>query len=164
MPKILLIFLCLLSLLSCREGEETTLPQREEFTVFSADSLPRVIPVNKEVEGILLNWPEFRELENAFQRVYQAENREDLALNIDELIEKQTALEGADYPPKFDTPKIKSRQKVLKTYILKVKGALIYRQDLVEPTVDMLEAYNAMRSQFEVIVNNKLENELILDE
>ncbi|MDC6350351.1 hypothetical protein PP178_02215 [Zeaxanthinibacter sp. PT1] len=164
MPKILLICLCLLSLLSCKEGEETTLPHREELTSFPTDSLPRINTVNREVEVILQTWPEFQEMESAFKRVYQTENREDLVLTVDELIEKQKALETSTYPIQFDTPKIKSRQKVLKTYILKVKAALIYRQDLVKPTRDMLNSYNAMREQFDVILNNNLESELLLDE
>ncbi|HZJ20127.1 MAG TPA: hypothetical protein VFD35_07215, partial [Pricia sp.] len=64
----------------------------------------------------------------------------------------------------FDKPQVKSRQKVFKTYILKVKGDIFYRIDPQESVVEMIKAYNAFRNQFNVVVNNTLDTDLILEE
>ena len=86
-----------------------------------------------------------------------------MALTIDDLIEKQKELVASEYPEKFDIPQIKSRQKVFRTYILKIKGDLYYYQNPEESIMQMFEAYNAFRNQFNVVVNNTLDTNLILE-
>jgi hypothetical protein len=83
---------------------------------------------------------------------------------LDDLVEKQKALEDSEYPPAFDLPQVRSRQRVMKTFILKTRAAVEYRVDATDPAVEMIEAYNAMRNQFNVIVNNTFDTKLILDE
>ena len=114
--------------------------------------------------AILETWPEFNELDVAFDALYSVENNEELILLIDQLIEKQNALTSSTYPEAFDIPQVKSRQKVLKTYILKVKATLEYRKDPIEPTIEMVTAFNGMRNQFNVVVNSTLDTKMILDE
>ncbi|MFT6795005.1 MAG: hypothetical protein ACJART_000136, partial [Maribacter sp.] len=90
--------------------------------------------------------------------------REDLVLIIEDLVENQKALEVSKYPAQFDIPQVKGRQKVLKTFILKTKGDLEYRQDPKVSMEQMITAYNSLRNQFNVEVNNTLLEELILSE
>ena len=68
------------------------------------------------------------------------------------------------YPAEFDIPQIKGRQKVLKTYILKTKGDLEYRLDPENSLKETIQAFNALREQFNVVVNNTLPEDLIKNE
>jgi len=134
-----------------------------DYTI-STEKWPNKLAVNAEAKTILNDWGEYNALETSFDALYTVENRDDLSLTIENLIEKQKELAASDYPEKFDSPQVKSRQKVFKTYILKVKGDLIYRTDPQESILQMLAAYNALRNQFNVIVNNRLDTDLILEE
>ena len=79
-------------------------------------------------------------------------------------MEKQNALAVSNYPEIFDKPQVKSRQKVFKTYILKVRATLEYRKDPMESTIEMVNAFNGLRNQFNVMVNYNLDTKMILDE
>lgn len=128
------------------------------------DTMPKRIAVNSKAAAILSAWPEFNTLESSFDALYKAENREDLILIMEDFVENQKILEASEYPADFDKPQIKSRQKVLKTNILKVKAALEYRTEVSGSISEMIEAYNALRQQFNVTVNNTLDTKLILEQ
>ena len=87
-----------------------------------------------------------------------------MILVIDDLLEKQKAWEKSEYPESFDIAQIKSRQNVMKTYLLKVKTDLLNRADYISSTEEMIEAYNALREQFNVVMNSTLDPKLLLDE
>ena len=92
--------------------------------------------------------------------LYTSEYAEDLILVTEDMIEKQKELEASSYPLEFDIPQIKGRQKVLKTYILKIKGDLEYRVNPEASLKEMIGAFNALRDQFNVVVNNTLPQDL----
>ncbi len=126
--------------------------------------LPQRSAINPRANAILKDWPAFQELETSFDGLYRVENNEDLILVVEEMVKRQNELEDSDYPEAFDIPQVKSRQKVFKTYLLKLKAASEYRTEVMPPAREMLEAYNAFREQFNIIVNNTLDLNLILDE
>ena len=154
----------LILVVACKQGETTELPQEGEEVFFNVDSLPKPNEINTEALTVLKEWQEFKGLETTFESLYRVANREDLVLVIEDLIEKQKILEGSSYPATFDKAQIKSRQKAFKTYILKTRGSLEYRAGTKESTIEMIDAYNAFRNQFSVIVNSKLDTILILSE
>ena len=146
---------------SCKERvSEAATGEVSNFEAM-ANELPKVVPVNTKARVILDTWKEFYSFDKSFERIYTIDYREDLVLVIDDLVEKQKLLEKAVYPEEFDIPQIKGRQKVVKTYILKTKGDLEYRQDPENSIKEMITAYNALREQFNVTVNNTLPTELI---
>jgi hypothetical protein len=59
---------------------------------------------------------------------------------------------------------VKGRQKVVKSYILKTKGDLEYRLNPENSIKELITAYNALRKQFDVTVNNTLPTDLIENE
>ncbi|MCM4162247.1 MULTISPECIES: hypothetical protein [unclassified Arenibacter] len=164
MGRILFYVIAFIWMGSCKQqGTKEVLEEKtEEF--FSVDSLPKPNQINEEALAILKEWQEFNGLETSFESLYRVANREDLELVIEDLVEKQKTLEASTYPETFDKPQIKSRQKVFKTYILKTKGNLEYRDGTKAATVEMINAYNAFRNQFNVLVNSKLDTILILNE
>ena len=164
MGRILFYLIAFIFMGSCKQQgtKEAVEEKAEEF--FSVDSLPKPNQINEEALAILKEWQEFNSMETTFESLYRVANREDLELVIEDLVEKQKTLEASTYPETFDKPQIKSRQKVFKTYILKTKGNLEYRDGTKAATVEMINAYNAFRNQFNVLVNSKLDTILILSE
>jgi len=164
MHKLLIICLLLFTLVSCNEKTQDSAIQDTSGYELSTKEWPNKLSVNSRVKAILSEWPEFNTMDTSFDAIYNAANREDLSLTIENIIEEQKLLEDSTYPKEFDKPQIKGRQKVFKTYVLKVKGDLIYRLDPEASIHEMINAYNALRKQFNVMLINTLDTKLILDE
>ena len=149
---------------SCKETVKEETDQDASRYEITTDTWPKKIAVDPKVNAILKEWPEYMAMDISFDAIYNAVNREDLSLTIENIIEEQKLLEDSSYPNEFDIPQIKSRQKVFKTYVLKVKGDLIYYLD-PEPSVhQMIIAYNLLRKKFNGVVNQTLDAKLILEE
>ncbi|SDM37735.1 hypothetical protein [Kriegella aquimaris] len=149
---------------SCKENKGPLVVEDNTNSIIATASWPKKAVINAKATDIIKDWPKFSAMDTAFDALYTVENPEDVKLVIENLIENQKLLEASKYPEVFDVPQIKSRQKVFKTYILKIKGNLEYRLDVEEPVLEMITAYNALRNQFNVIVNNTLDTKLILEE
>lgn len=162
MVKISCIIILFTLIASCKQQPEAVENNDDSAAAWTVDSLPKRVAINAKVLQILAEWPEFNSLDLSFDALFKAENREDLLLIVDDFVEKQNVIAASEYPEAFNTPQIKSRQKVLKTYILKTKAALEYRTDVHEPARELIIAYNAMRRQLNVTVNNTLDTNLIL--
>lgn len=164
MQKLSCLLVILMLFSGCRKDVDTTEDVQVEQQFFNYQKMPKNLAINAIATDTLEKWPEFKALSSSFDVLYQAKNDEDLILAIDDLIEKEKLLAKGKYPQLFDKFQIKSRQRVLKTYLIKVKATILNNGDTTEPTKEMLEAYNAFRNQFNVIVNNPLDKKLILDE
>ncbi|EAR02506.1 hypothetical protein [Maribacter sp. HTCC2170] len=164
MRKLLIAGVLLFMAVSCNEKVQEQSTEDPSGYELSTEKWPNKRNVNSEVEAILNEWPEYIAMEVSFDAIYNAVNREDLSLTVENIIEEQKLLEASSYPKEFDKPQIKSRQKVFKTYVLKVKGDLIYRLDPEKSVIEMIDAYNAQRKQFSIVLNNVLDTKLILEE
>ncbi|MFC4221417.1 hypothetical protein [Flagellimonas marina] len=164
MRKLLGLLIVFLVLFGCKTNEEDAQEPQGTELVFEYQRMPEKLAINPEATEIVKNWKEFTSFAASIDVLYKATNNEDLSLAIDDLIEKEKKLAEGTYPELFDTFQVKSRQRVLKTYMYKVKASILENQETTTPTIEMLEAYNAMRKQFNVIVNSQLDKELILDE
>ncbi len=156
-------FLVLFSV-SCQETSGGNEDNKKVQDFFQVTALPQRVTLNAKASTISKDWIEFNELNTSFDALYTVENQEDLAFALDDLVERQKQLEDSEYPSTFDLPQIRSRQQVMKTFILKTRAAVEYRIDATEPAVEMIKAYNALRSQCNVIVNNTLNTQLLSDE
>lgn len=164
MRKLFVFGLTFLLLFSCGNTQGTEQSINPDVLEFDVQKLPKKSVLNSGAKAILETWAEFNDLDIAFDGLYAVENNEELILLIDEFIEKQNALAVSNYPETFDIPQVKSRQKVFKTYVLKVKATLEYRKDPLEPTIEMVNAFNDLRNQFNVMVNYNFDTKMILDE
>lgn len=164
MQKLLIYFVLIGSFFSCKkEGKpDTVVNSTTQFVSFQ--NTPKTVTINAEASKILNSWPEFQALQNSFEVMYRAENNEDLVLAIDDILEKEKALRESIYPEVFDKEQIKSRQKVVRTFLLKIKASLAESTDVNEPIKQMLTARNAFRNQFNRIISSKLDTKLILNE
>ena len=159
------VFLFVASLvLACKDAPIASADSQDAGWTLDAATLPKKSTVNTKAATILSGWNEFAAFETSFDRLYTSVYAEDLILVTEDLIEKQKELEASPYPLEFNIPQIKGRQKVLKTYILKIKGDLEYRVSPEASLKEMIGAFNALRDQFNVVVNNTLPQDLILNE
>lgn len=164
MVKLFVFAAIVLLLCGCKGDANSELSGSSSSLELAFEQLPEPSQLNSKASLIIKDWPEYVALDNSFNTLYTVSNEEDLRLVVEDLIEKQKLLEDSTYPEALDKPQVKSRQKVLKTYILKLKAALEYRIDTQEPAREMIMAYNAMRNQCNVIVNNTLDTKLIFEE
>ena len=164
MPKIVFFLFAMMVISSCKDAVSDIANVQESGWEVDTDSLPAKIPVDAKAQTILNEWLEFNALERSFDKMYDTEFREDFVLIVEELVENQKKMEEGEYPAEFDIPQIKGRQKIFKTYILKTKGDLEYRQDPKESIMQMIIAFNNLRNQFNVVVNNTLSDELRTNE
>ncbi|MBT8238093.1 MAG: hypothetical protein HKP24_09490 [Croceitalea sp.] len=164
MHKLLVCAGLSLLIFGCKNQGETLVTDDTESVFFSFHTMPKKQSLNTKANEALANWVEFKALESSFNVMLKAQNNEDLVLAINDLLEKEVALSKSTYPKIYDVAQIKSRQRVLRTFLLKVKASLQERTDVEVPMKQMLEANNALRKQFNVIVNNDLNTKLILDE
>ncbi|MBT8179739.1 MAG: hypothetical protein HKP60_11530 [Eudoraea sp.] len=160
--KLLLLVSALL--IGCRGERDSQESSGTSVIEIDGTQLPQRSTLNSRAKEMLKDWPAFQELEKSFEALYRVENNEDLILVVEEMIKRQNDLEDSEYPEAFDIPHVKSRQKVFKTYLLKLKAASEYRTEVVSPAIEMLEAYNAFLEQFNIVVNDTLDLNLILDE
>lgn len=164
MRKLLSILIMISVLGGCKKTEKTTAEVDTEALEFNYQKMPEKSNINADATAIVENWQQFKDLNASVDVLYKATNNEDLALAIDDLIEKEKNLSNGKYPEPFDTFQVKSRQTVMRTFLYKVKASIIENQPTTEPTVKALEAYNDLRNQLNVIVNSQLDKKLILDE
>jgi len=164
MQKTLFIFALLLVLQACNSKEKTAVAPVTVSEDFDLSQLPKKTNINSNAMLLLKDWEAYTSFEKSIDAVYAAENREDLLLTMDDIIEKQKELEAAVYPKEFDIPQIKSRQRVVKTYVLKIKAGLEDRVDVTPAMIEMLQSFNAFRKQFNVTVNSSIDTKLLLDE
>ncbi len=162
MDKLLVIGALALFLCSCKDGEPKTAVAETPVVEISTQKWPKKLALNAQATEVVKDWAEFKAMDASFDALYTVKNPEDLILVIEDLIEKQKLLEGSIYPELFNKAQVKGRQKVFKTFFLKVKGNLEYRLDTEEPVLETINAYNAFRNQFNVIVNGTLDTDLIL--
>ncbi len=164
MKKLFFSGVLIVLLFSCNQEKKTTLVEVITETNFDTKKFPPKISINSKANEFIQNWTEFNAFEASFDAIYRIANTSDLSMVIEDLIEKQKLLEASEFPELFKKPQIKSRQKVVKTFILKIKGDLEYRTNPQESIVQMITAYNAFRNQFNVLANNTLDSQLILYE
>ncbi len=156
------VFISLLT--SCNQQSKSDEITESTDVEFRAEELPKRVKINAKSSAIVNEWAEYTAFDNSFNALYSATNNEDLILVIDDLLDKQKTWEKSVYPEEFDRAQIRSRQNVMKTYLLKVKSALLTRTEFTDATIEMIEAYNALRTQFDVTMNSSLDPKLLEDE
>lgn len=164
MRRILVLMTGITLFFGCGDGEPQTKDQTfDQGRLFTFQGTPSIVKLKSNAIILTNDWKEFSELELGFDVMYQATANEDLVLAIDDLLEREKMLGDSEYPEEFNTMKIRSRQKVLRTFMLKVKADLAYNRDVTEGLKQMLTAYNALREQMNTITNNPFSAEFILN-
>lgn len=163
MRKLFGLLIALILLGGCKKSAGPATVQTNDTLQLEYQRMPEKLPLSPDSGPKVEAWEEFMALGKSMDVLYRATNNEDLALAVDDLIEKEKELAIGEYPEAFDTQSVKSRQLVLRTYLYKLKASIMENQPTTGPTIQMLEAYNAIRKQLNLIVKTQLDRKLILD-
>ncbi|TNF74008.1 MAG: hypothetical protein EP302_03310 [Bacteroidetes bacterium] len=164
MSKISVFLIVFLVFSGCNSRVEETSETSESVTGTDVQEFPEVARIDAGAREILDAWAEYRSLEDRMAVLREAENEEEMKLLLEELNQICTQLEESTFPVTFEQPSVQSRLKVIRTYLGKLEAALYYRLDHDEPLRELMESYNALREQFNVIVRNTLSPDLFEDE
>jgi len=164
MAKIVFYSFFILMVLSCGNDQKESQTKEEVTDTITNENWPQKLKPNAKTHDIIANWPEFVSLETGFDALYIVSNSEDLSLVLDDLTEKIKVLSESTYPDTFDKAQIKSRQKVFLTYVLKTQGDIIYSIDTNSSIIQMVEAYNSLIRQMNIITDDTLDLKSLLDE
>ena len=135
-----------------------------ENGVSQAKALPVVVRLQPQARQVVEGWPEFAEFESRMGVLLQTQNQEELGIVLEELIENLSAFETAAIPIPFDRISVRSRKKLIKTYLLKTQAALHYRTDHQAPLAEAVTAYNGLLEHFNHIVSSNLDPSIFEDD
>lgn len=159
------LWIAVLFLFGCNNQEKAEpTSNSDEAIQYDYGKLPKRLTINENASAVLDNWDAFVDFSRSFEILYQARNNEDLKLAIEDLIEKEKALAESEHPEIFDKLQVKSRQRLIKTFLLKAQADLLGNRDATASAVELINAYNSYRRQFNIITNNPLDVKTILDE
>ncbi|RNC92042.1 MAG: hypothetical protein ED555_02725 [Allomuricauda sp.] len=164
MRKLQLLVVAFLLCVGCEKERKEPTDAVQEEVAYEYGKMPKKEPVSQEAAEILNAWEAFSEFSRSVDILYRATSSEDLSLAMEDVIAKEKLLAESEYPATFDVPQIKSRQQVLRTFLLKAKGDLDGRRNPTSSMMQLFDAYNAMRSQFIIITSNTLELNLFLND
>lgn len=164
MAKISVFLIALLILAACNTKAEEASETPAEVSESGELSLPATAQLDPGARAVLDGWAEFRSLEDRMAILAETRDEEEMKLLLEELNQICQRLEESTFPEVFDEPSVRSRIKVIQTYLGKLDAALFYRLDYQEPLKELMTSYNALREQFNVIVRNTLRPEFFEDE
>lgn len=164
MSKISFFLMALLFLSGCNTKAEEASETPGEVAASGEFSLPATVQVDAGAREVLDGWAEYRSLEDRMAILAETRDEEEMKLLLEELNQICQRLGESTFPEAFDQPSVRSRLKVIQTYLGKLDAALFYRLDYQEPLVELMASYNALREQFNVIVRTTLRPELFEDE
>lgn len=164
MAKISFFLLLALLLSGCRSSGDKAADSEGEAPPVEMQELPANVRIDPLAREVLDGWPQYQALERRMPGLAEAQNEEELKLVLEELDQICEQLEENPIPEPFERPSVRSRIKVIRTYLEKLEATLYYRLSYGEAMRELMEAYNALGSQFNVIVRNTLTPELFEDE
>ena len=164
---LLLIFLIVLG---CKENNPKPLDYspKESQESQTVAQLPTIVKISSEVEAEIAKWDSYKDFEKSFVTLTRKNKKEELKLLVDELIEKEKNINKDSIPEPLNDARIKSRLKVLETYLLETKAKLseaqVAENTITNQKAKLLLAFNALRNQFTEVLTNNISETLLDDE
>lgn len=151
-------------ILACtKKGGSDSLETAIEDTLKVVQKMPSLISMKSKTSSETASWGTFKNFETEIKRLEEVK-QEDISFVIDELINKEKLLSESDFPEKFNTPSVKSRIIVLKTYILQTKAAIDNRegiQSLNKQKMKIFNAYNALLGQLDETMEENIADDFL---
>jgi hypothetical protein len=148
--------MCLILAVGCKSPDQKEPQDEPSMIEAEIQALPDLVPLDPRAREIVEGWPQYNSLENRLSALPHVKNREEMELLLEELKQICKQVEENAFPKPFEKPSVRSRIKVLRTYLGKLEAANYYRLDYQEPISELMDAINAIRQQFNVIVTNNL--------
>lgn len=162
--KYLGLICCFIWLVSCGSKQEKAVADTTLGASIDYSDVPEFHTYTSEVNQVLLNWPSFEAFKNRVGAVRLVVSIPDLKLLVSELLEKEQLVFQEAYPKEFSIPAIKSRLRLLKTYLLKIQSATELKQDSKSEVLEFVEAYNQLIDQMNLIMAPKIDLNILTDD
>ncbi|WP_141239621.1 hypothetical protein [Croceivirga radicis] len=164
MRKLLVLYSLLFFVFSCKDQEDTGANETDKpVAEFTFKSMPVDVELSDAAREELKNWKTYDAFENSFAVFKKSRNTEDLKLAVADLLEKEARWAKDTFPEPYDNNQIKSRQTILRNFLLKTKGYLEMQEDVKEPIKEVLVARNALRNHFNRIARDTIDIKLLLN-
>ena len=160
MKNLCAFFLLLCVLSGCDQPAGPRIDSPPEGTLPDTLPLPEPVGLQGPVRTAVADWEAFTALEERIASLYNAQGPEEMKLKLEELTADFQALEESEFPELFNIPSVRSRERVVRTFLLKTQAALYYRRDYRPALRQFLEAYNAFRSQLTRVESSQLDPSL----
>jgi hypothetical protein len=154
--KNLLFFSSLLLFFACGKKQEIDTVNKSAVSVLNYTDLPSFIPLTASADSVLLAWPNFKAFEERIKALPLVVSVPDLKMLVQELIEKDQIILNEVYPEALNFPEIKSRQRVITTFLLKTRAEILLSQDPKLATQELVQSFNALRDQINLLTSPKL--------
>jgi len=162
--KKILFFAALFLLFSCGSKQENSKDTAVVSSLIDYSDLPAFSPLTAAVDSVLLNWPTYQALDSRMGALSLVVSVPDLKILVAELLEKEQSILKEGYPKAFNLPAIKSRQRVLRTFLLKAQAQILLDQDPRGATEEVIVAFNALRDQMNLLLAPKIDLNNLEDE
>ena len=162
--KYLGLICCFIGLVSCGTKQEKTTENAAPPAALNYTDVSEFTTFSASVDSVLLHWPSFKALDERVAAIKEVVSLPDLKLLVNELLEKEEMITKEGYPTSFNEASIKSRQRLVKTYLLKIKSAIELGQD-PKPTVEeFIVAFNALKDHMNLIKSPTMNLETLKDD
>ena len=142
-----LCYAFLLLTLGCGETEEPEAPEQPETQLVEL-AMPQPVSLRPRVTQMLEGWTAYKDWAERMDGLLNAEDGGEILLLTEELLELSQDLETSEFPEEADKPSVRSRIRVVRTFLLKLKEDFHYQLNYRESQLLAAEAYNALREQF----------------
>lgn len=151
--------------LNCRQAEseiplEKAVQSDEAETKAAMPSLPKLIKLNKDAQDSVVSWGPFNGVFEKMLKLNEAYTNEALELKLEELETACKDMEAAPFPLLFDRASVRSRAKVLRTFIQKSRADLYYQNDVYPSLRQVVRSYNAFLKQINRIVQQETPDDI----
>ncbi len=131
----------------CGDAETQETSEEQETQVVEL-ALPQPVNLRPRVTTMLDGWTEYKDWATRMDELLKTEDGGEVLLLAEELLELSQALETSEFPSDADKPSIRSRIRVVRTFLLKLKEDFHYQLNYRDSQLLTAEAYNALREQF----------------
>lgn len=155
MVKYLLFITIILSLTACQKEARVETPAKMQAR---PPDTPQIIRAQAAYQTTLNGWGAFKNLETQMQRFQQAQPPE-YPLILEDLLRLQRELVSSPIPETFNTPAVKSRITVVKTYLLKTQWLQnetnASSNTLLQQKNELINAFNDLKKQLIQAIENE---------
>ncbi len=161
--KVVFLFV-FIGLINCGPSTSHSSSNTDFVSEWTLDSLPEIEIWETTDSTVLEQINLITTFSKRLRDVQQVNSIPDLKMLIDELLEKEIAIENASLAPPFDKNEINSRLMVIRTYLRLTQSHIENEQELKSPLDLLIDSNNALQNQLSLQYQIKKAPKVQLDE
>ena len=159
--RFFIFILSLVVFVSCRQATaEVEVAEVASQVAEDFPTLPKLIRIHKFTKAKMVGWGPFNGLHEQMTALQEVFTREALVLKLEEVEAACRDFESAPFPVVFDRPAVRSRAKVVRTFIQKTQADLHYREDFAPDLIQVVRSYNALVRQLNQVGQEETPDDL----